>query len=86
MFATQSVELPRPTYTALWEYLKQQGRQWEIPSILAEAVELWMAQQQANGAYGSWSYGEHICERQRRPDHLSRPCRVSESVDPALFE
>jgi len=35
MFATQSVELPRPTYSALWEYLKQQGRQWEIPSILA---------------------------------------------------
>jgi hypothetical protein len=75
MFATQSVELPRPTYSALWEYLKQQGRQWEIPSVLADAVELWMAkQQEAKGTYGyqwktvflpegtvlrSWSYGEH---------------------------
>jgi hypothetical protein len=26
MFATQSAELPRPTYSALWEYLKQQGK------------------------------------------------------------
>jgi hypothetical protein len=75
MFATQSVELPRPTYTALWEYLKQQGKQWEVPAVLAEAVELWMEKQrEAKGTYGyqwktvflpegtvlrSWSYGEH---------------------------
>jgi len=75
MFATQSVDLPRPTYSALWEYLKQQGKQWEIPSVLAEAVALWMAkQQEVKGRYGyqwktvflpegtvlrSWSYGEH---------------------------
>ena len=75
MFATQSVELPRPTYTALWEFLKQQGRPGAIPSVLAEAVELWLEkQQEASGTYGyqwktvflpegtvlrSWSYGEH---------------------------
>lgn len=75
MFATQSVELPRPAYSALWEYLKQQGKLAELPVVLAEAVELWMAKQhEANGSYGyqwktvflpegtvlrSWSYGEH---------------------------
>jgi hypothetical protein len=40
MFATQSVELPRPTYTALWECLKQQGRPGAIPSVLAASLRI----------------------------------------------
>ena len=75
MFATQSVELPQPTYTALREYLKQQGRLGQVSPALADAVALWLEkQQEAKGTYGyqwktiflpegtvlrSWSYGVH---------------------------
>ncbi|WP_348698759.1 hypothetical protein [Duganella fentianensis] len=46
MFAAQSVELPQPTYTALREYLKQQGRLGQVSSALADAVALWLEKQQ----------------------------------------